>query len=190
MKTSTKFTNLCSDPYTTVYLLTEGGQIYVPPSGRIARVVGGDSIRTTGECSNLDGAEVRERTPTRIDGWPTEPGHYIVTADVAKAAEALGLTVPGGHVYTLGPALPHDVDGSGKYNVRQWLTCWPNLTGEDPATAVPKPKLFPEGRAALVAMLEQVKVAEAMLPIGVGSAASFALADCRAVLMTALRRAE
>ena len=76
------------------------------------------------------------------------------------------------------------------YNTRRWLTYWPNLTGEDPATAPPKPKMFPEGRAALVAVLEKIKATEANLPIGAGSAASFALADCRAVLLAALKQAE
>ena len=191
MKTSTTFTLLTTgtaSSTSTLYLITESdGQIYVPPSGSAIRILGGDAIQPAGEPEYLDGAEIRERTPQRLDGWPTEPGHYIVDGDVARAAEALGLAVPGGHVYTMGPAVPHDVGRTPSYATRRWLTYWPNLTGEVKADdGAADTGMSDKARAMLESILAQIKAAEVNLPPGSGSPAVFALADCRAVLVKAL----
>jgi hypothetical protein len=106
-----------------VLLREDGTFLIIVPSGTVAIVIP-ESAPTEPSWGGV--RVVTERGPARVEGWPDEEGHYLVSSQAALAARALGLTTPA-RIYSPEALQPRTDGEKGMYaaGVRRWPD-WPS----------------------------------------------------------------
>ena len=101
----------------------DGTLMTIALSGTVALAVASDAPH---EAPHDGVSVVIERGPVRVDGWPSEEGHYLVSSQAALAARALGLTTPA-HIYSPEALQPRTDGQPGMFaaGVRRWPD-WPS----------------------------------------------------------------